>query len=177
MAEIVRNVVLAAVAVTATHFAILISEQSSAVEGGFPKRVTLGGSVGEPIGGGTLRGPTGTSRAEIEPSQERFFDDRVNEPLPSQDGGMPMDGLREMFEFASARGSWGKQCDRPEGGMEASAPCKPSKSVYPEQISGPHMVVNTCEDEGLVNGGSSVGDGGVAAFDGWGDVASFEECQ
>jgi hypothetical protein len=174
MAETARNVILAMVAVTSLHIAILSSERAH------HKGETLGASVDHT--------PADARKQCLR--DEQFYADKAAAAQVGESrsvgaitgttngAGMPMDGLREMFEFASARGTWGSECDRPDLGPAAdgSNRMKRTSDVYPEQIAGPYAVVNSYEDEGIANGGG-VGSGRVAAFDGWGDVACFEACQ
>jgi hypothetical protein len=174
MAEAARNAILAMVAVTSMHIAILASEHAHK--------------------GATLEASADHAQPDVHKQRlrdEQFYADKAATEVgtgasqhvgavtgAAKSAGMHMDGLREMFEFASARGTWGSECDRPDLGPAAdgSNQMKRTNEVYPEQIAGPYAVVNAYEDEGVANGGG-VGSGGVAVFDGWGDVACFEACQ
>lgn len=92
---------------------------------------------------------------------------------PGQQQNMPLDGLREMFEFAHSRDAWDSQhCDN--GSPDADEPqvwLDRTKCIYPEQAQGPHEVVNTYKGDKLMNGGGADTDS-VAAFDGWPSAAS-----
>lgn len=83
---------------------------------------------------------------------------------------LPLDGLREMFEFATARRAPPSDCARGAGEDAPSAPpMRRTDTAFPEQIGGPNAVVNAYEDERSANGGA----GDVAPFDGWGGAASL----
>ena len=83
---------------------------------------------------------------------------------------MPMDGLREMFEFATARQALASACDKgPPGDGPVMPPMQRTDTVFPEQIGGSNAVVNTYEHELAQNGGA----GDVAPFDGWGGAAAL----
>jgi hypothetical protein len=144
MAEAVRNVVLAMVAVTSLHLLILMSDKGpSATPRESPDGTTPSSHEHAPVGSQCLR-------------QESFLAD--SQASGGSSSGMPMDGLREMFEFASAKGACtdGVACNRPDLGptSDGARVMKRTNDVYPEQIAGPYAVVN--------------------AYD---DAASFEACQ
>lgn len=160
MAEVARNLALAMAAVTVGHIALLVLDHTDQ-------------TVVHTQGSDAFIAPAGHC-------QEEFSDRNSGGGAEGvQSTGMPMDGLREMFEFASAHGTWGvSNCNRPDLGHAADGAkmMKRTNEVYPEQIGGQHAVVNAFENEGVSNGGG-VDAGGVAAFDGWGDVAAFDACQ
>lgn len=161
MAEIARNVMLAVVAVTSLHLALITSKPIAASTGASPDREHV---VHE------NKGPQSCLH------QESFWADRAASDIKRQAADDAE--LREMFEFASAKGTWGVACDRPDLSPLADGAKMKTRtdSVYPEQIAGPYATVNAYEGEPVANGGGG-GSGGVAAFDGWGDVAEYEPCQ
>lgn len=184
MAESVRNTALALVAVTSLHLLIRSIEKRNSSYGGTLSPATVGAPS-------TCAGDLHerTQPRSSPPADDLFFSERaVNYARPVNHAtggvtnsatGMPMDGLREMFEFATARGAVSEEaCDRPDLGPAAddAGMMVRTDEVYPEQIGGAYAVVNAYENEGVGNGGG-IGAGGVAAFDGWGDVATFEPCQ
>jgi hypothetical protein len=94
-------------------------------------------------------------------------------PVP-EEAGMPMDGLREMFEFAKMRDAPPEACDRPDLGPAAGevALMQRTQEPYPEQVAGPYTVINAYEGEGIANGGADKDTQNIAAFDGWGVSAA-----
>jgi len=160
MAEAVRNVVLAMTVVTAAHILLLMTERR---RGEQPRRAPEASfeDGAERKSGACLQQEGFSSKSGIGGSS-----------------GMPLDGLREMFEFASARTADAGACDHSGLGIasEGAGMLKRTDEVCPTQISGQYAVVNAYEGEGVHNGGCA-DFGGVAAFDGWGDAASFEACQ
>ena len=145
MSEAMRNVVLAAAIVTAAHIAIRTQD----------KRVTARPAL--------RAQPMTITQSTPMQLHEGFA------PI-SEEAGMPMDGLREMFEFAKSRDAAPESCDRPDLGPAAGELelMKRTAEPYPEQVAGPHAVLNAYEGEGIANGGSDKDAENVAAFDGWG---------
>lgn len=143
MSDILRNTLLGAAAVVAVHFTLSTFEHKHADVRPEPRYINSSPISAPPA--------VGTSM--------------------STGSGMPLDGLKEMFEFAKSREAW-QTCDVPDPGPTMQSGLKQAtRCVYPEQVAGPHAVVNSYEDESLPNGGSD--GGGVAAFDGWGTSAAF----
>ena len=193
-----RNVVLAMVAVTSLHLLVLMSErgQLDAPDGrnesAIKDRANAIARRLSPGGRHCLRregfphDPSNPNNANCPTNQSTLSNASDPQELQASNGiggggsGMPMDGLREMFEFASAKGACtdASTCDRPDLGpiSDGARIMTKTNDVYPEQIAGPYAVVNAYEDEGVANGGAA-NSGGIAAFDGWGDAASFEACQ
>ena len=97
MAESVRNALLAMVAVTSLHMAHLAYERAS---------------QDSPVEGKRTRYKAAQFEDDKCSDHETFRADEDKRTKLS----MPMDGLKEMFEFASARGTWGSNCDRPDLG-------------------------------------------------------------
>ena len=160
MAEAVRNVVLAMTVVTAVHILLLMSERSSSEH---PRRAPDAAFE-----------DTSARKSGVCLQQEGF----ASKSGIGGSSGMPLDGLREMFEFASARTADAGACDNSGLGIasEGAGMLKRTDEVCPSQISGQYAIVNAYEGESVHNGGCA-DSGGVAAFDGWGDAASFEACQ
>lgn len=76
----------------------------------------------------------------------------------------PADALDEMFAFASQEESW-KACDQVPGGDSPTAVggSVMSTCTPPGPPSSPYLVVNTYDDENVMNGGE--GDEGLRGFD------------
>lgn len=191
-----RNVVLAMVAVTSLHLLMLMSERgqletpdTSAIKdraSAIARRLSPGGRhclrrEGLPHDANDPKNANcPTTQAHASDPRDIGKDIGASAGIGGGGSGMPMDGLREMFEFASAKGACtdASTCDRPDLGpiSDGARIMKKTNDVYPEQIAGPYAVVNAYEGEGVANGGAA-NSGGIAAFDGWGDAASFEACQ
>lgn len=88
----------------------------------------------------------------------------VAQSVDERAGAMPMDGLKEMFEFATNSESW-HSCNIPQGdALRKRDVMEKTSCVTAEQGRTSDTVLNTYDGESIANGGQDV----VTAFDGWG---------
>ena len=147
MAEVIRNVLIGATVVTAVHLFLTTTEG-----------MTL------------LKDPASRKQNATADMSNVHVNDTVGayrEETPSASCAMPLDGLKEMFEFATNRESW-KSCDIAATTPPTASEIKTPLPTRPMQVGGNFALVNEYQGEDVSNGGIV---DGISGFDGWDTAA------